>query len=117
MAVFIEKYSDQAPHMLKYMEIIKGIRQSKDDEAWKFYDDQFRRFRKSHMPTWQKPIDELYNVTMNKKYFSQPKSSNFNSPRNNNIPGQSNLFRGPKLCFAFNLERKCANNPCPYKHA
>jgi hypothetical protein len=31
----------QAPHMLKYMEMIKGIRQSKGDEAWKFYDDQF----------------------------------------------------------------------------
>jgi hypothetical protein len=46
MAVFIEKFSDQAPHMLKYMEMIKGIRQSKGDEAWKFYDDQFRRLRK-----------------------------------------------------------------------
>ena len=75
MAVFIEKFSDQAPHMLKYMEMIKGIRQSKGDEAWKFYDDQFRRLRKLHMPPWQKPIDELYNVTMNKKYFSQPKQS------------------------------------------
>jgi hypothetical protein len=46
MAVFIENFSDQAPHMLKYMEMIKGIRQSKGDEAWKFYDDQFRRLRK-----------------------------------------------------------------------
>ena len=107
----------QAPHMLKYMEMIKGIRQSKGDEAWKFYDDQFRRLRKLHMPPWQKPIDELYNVTMNKKYFSQPKNSYFNSPRNNTTPGQSNLFRGQKLCFAFNLQRKCATNPCPYKHA
>lgn len=88
--------------MLKYIEIIKGIRQSKGDEAWKFYDDQFRRLRKSHMSPWEKPIDELYNITMNKKYFTQPKSSNFNVTRNNTTPGQANLFRGPKLCFAFN---------------
>jgi hypothetical protein len=47
MAVFIDKFLDQAPHMLKYMKMIKGIRQSKGDEAWEFYEDQFRRLRRN----------------------------------------------------------------------
>lgn len=117
MAIFIEKYPDQAAHMLKYMEIIKGIKIRKGDEAWRFYDDQFRRLCKTHLPAWQKPIDELYNVTMNKKYSGQQKSYNFNAQQNNNTHRQSTIFHGPKICFAFNLQRKCVNNPCPFKHA
>ena len=106
MAVFIEKFSDQAPHMLKYMEMVKGIRQSKGDEAWKFYDDQFRRLRKLHMPPWQKPIDELYNVTINKKYFSQLKNSYFHSPRHN-------TFSWPKVVLRFQPTTQMCNHPLP----
>ena len=113
MAVFIENFSDQAPHMLKYMEMIKGIRQSKGDEAWKFYDDQFRRLRKLHMPPWQKPIDELYNVTMNKKYFSQPKKFIFPFSTQQHYTRSIKSFSWPKVVLRFQPTTQMCNQPLP----
>ena len=83
MAIYLQKFPDQSPHMLKYMLIIKDLYEDKVNDGWRYYDQQFRNLRKSHMPPLQKPIDELYNKAVNGKlsnHISNKFNPNFKTP-------------------------------------
>jgi hypothetical protein len=109
--------SDQAPHMLQYMSIIKDLYEVKVNDGWRYYDQQFRNLRKSHMSPLQKPIDELYNKAVNRKlsnHISNKFNLNFKIPPtylHSRQNGQNQPFRNNKVCFAYNKKVKCPKFP------
>lgn len=106
--------------MLKYMSIIKDLYEVKVNDGWRYYDQQFRNLRKSHMPPLQKPIDELYNKAVNRKlsnHISNKFNPNFKTPTylHSRQNGQNQPFRNNKVCFAYNKKVKCPKYPCIFK--
>ena len=48
IAIYIQKYPEEAPHLLKYMSTIKGIHEMKEVVAFHYYDLRFRVLRKGN---------------------------------------------------------------------
>lgn len=59
MAIYIEKYPEQAPHLLKYCFFIREMHKMLGDKTWRVYDENFRMLRESSDLPWQKPVEEL----------------------------------------------------------
>lgn len=102
------------------MSIIKDLYEVKVNDGWRYYDQQFRNLRKSHMPPLQKPIDELYNKAVNRKlshHISNKFNPNFKTPTylHSRQNGQNQPFRNNKVCFAYNKKVKCPKYPCIFK--
>jgi hypothetical protein len=57
IAIYIQKYPEEAPHLLKYMSTIKEINEMKGVVAFHYYDLRFRDLRKGNRQPWQKPLD------------------------------------------------------------
>ncbi|XP_056007544.1 uncharacterized protein LOC125666211 isoform X1 [Ostrea edulis] len=108
MAIYIEKKPEDAPHLLKYVSVIREIAATNGDAAWHHYDETFRKLRQSHTLPWQRTISELMvsacTIHRSKQLF-----------RNNFRPKVNDKYT--KFCFNFNNGAKCRSNPCPYKHA
>ena len=108
MAIYIEKNPQEAPHLLKYVSVIREIAATNGDAAWRHYDETFRKLRQSHTLPWQRTISELMvsacTIHRSKQLF-----------RNNFRPRFNDKYT--KFCFNFNNGAKCGSNPCPYKHA
>ena len=64
MAIYIQKFPEDAPHMLKYMSTTKNIYEMKCNESFRYYDETFRLLRKENSQPWQQEIDELYRKAM-----------------------------------------------------
>lgn len=105
MAIYIEKYPEQAPHLLKYCYFIRDMHKMLGDKSWRVYDENFCMLRESSNLPWQKPVEEL-----------RVKASaicNFQSQQ----PFRTNAGSRPiKFCYAFNNGESCSHNPCPYSH-
>lgn len=59
MAIYIEKYLEQAPRLLKYCFFIREMHKMFGNKSWRVYDENFRVLRKSSDLQWQKPVEEL----------------------------------------------------------
>ena len=107
MAVYIEKFPDQAPHLLKYCYFIRDMHKMLGDGSWRLYDEEFRQLRESTVLPWQKPLEEL---RLKAAACSFQKRS----------PTQQ-LFRKPvkhvRYCFTFNNTGLCKRDPCPFIHS
>ena len=106
MAVYIEKYSTEAPHLLKYAHMVREIYQLHGDNAFRSYDEQFRKLRETMNLPWQQPNQEL-----RLRAATLPKTSPGKQSHNQNQP-----FR-VRFCFQFNKGERCNKNPCPFKHS
>ncbi|XP_056006712.1 uncharacterized protein LOC130050528, partial [Ostrea edulis] len=104
MGIYIEKFPDQAPHLLKYCYYIRELSKLLGDKAWSLYDENFRLLKQSTDLPWQKPVEELRIKAASIHYqLQQPfRSSTGNKPI--------------KFCYAFNNGNQCIHNPCPYTH-
>ncbi|XP_056003560.1 uncharacterized protein LOC130049684 [Ostrea edulis] len=104
MGIYIEKFPDQAPHLLKYCYYIRELSKLLGDKAWSVYDENFRMLKKSTDFPWQKPVEELRIKAASTHYqLQQPfRSSTGNKPI--------------KFCYAFNNGDQCIHNPCPCTH-
>lgn len=102
-SVYIEKFPHQAPHLLKYAHMIREIQRLHGDNAFRSYDEQFRKLKESVNVPWQNPIQELRlrAATLPKTY---------------NKPSQNQSFRG-KFCFQYNKGDQCTRNPCSFRHS
>lgn len=47
MGIFIQKYPEQAPHLLKYCYFIREINKMSGDKDWKIYDENFRMLKET----------------------------------------------------------------------
>lgn len=59
MAIYIEKYLEQAPRLLKYCFFIREMHKMFGNKSWRVYDENFRMLRESSDLQWQKPVEEL----------------------------------------------------------
>lgn len=59
MAIYIDKYLEQAPHHLKYCFFIREMHKMLGNKSWRAYDENFRMLRESSDLQWQKPVEEL----------------------------------------------------------
>lgn len=114
MAIYIEKKSDEASHLLKYCEFIRELSYDHGDSAWRFYDESFRRLRETHSAPWQQPIEELRGKAISLNIKSRLNVSNFGSRQNK--PKQHSFRAKERTCFSFNRGETCSNT-CDYKHA
>lgn len=105
MAIYIEKYPEQAPHLLKYCFFIREMHKMLGEKSWRVYDENFRMLKESADLPWQKPVEELR--------VKAAAVCNFQSQQ----PFRTNAGSRPiKFCYAFNNGESCSHNPCPYSH-
>lgn len=105
-AVFIEKFPAEAPHLLKYGHMVREIYHLHGDNAFRAYDEQFRKLRESVNVPWQHPIQELRLKAATATRAYPPK-----------IPQtQTQPFR-VRYCFQYNKGERCHKTPCPFRHS
>lgn len=132
MDIYIEKRPEHARSLLKYMHTIREMYDLFGDEAWRVYDERFRRLRESLPLPWGKLVDELYTKSANSLVTTKQKNT-FRSPsRYTNTTlistatttGKSNSGPNPnqnrytyrvKTCLFYNRGEPC-KQPCPFKH-
>ena len=102
-AIYLEKYPNDAPHLLKYCHTVRELQRLHGDVAFRSYDERFRKLRETRNVPWQKPIAELLlKAATTPKYLSSKP--------------QNQPFRANKFCFQYNKGERCQRNPCRYKH-
>ena len=72
MAIHVQKYPNEASHMLKYMSTVRELYDLKNIYAVHYYDETFRLLRKTNHQPWQVPLRELHDKALHKK---RPKSN------------------------------------------
>lgn len=71
----IQKKTELAHHLLKYMSFVKEMHKLHGDSAWRSSDESFRRLRESVDLPCQKPVEELREKAValsEKQSFGQP---------------------------------------------
>jgi hypothetical protein len=129
MAIYIQKFPEDAPHMLKYMSTIKNIYEMKGNESIRYYDETFRLLRKANSQPWQQEIDELYRKAMFMKSSKFTVNHNFPQPpttakyNNGTAINPNNRRVQPFLdtnnngtCHIYNKYQCCTKRNCPYQH-
>jgi hypothetical protein len=112
MNIYLEKFPNEAPHLLKYCSIIRQLANSHGDNAWRFYDENFRKLRQSTVLPWQRTISELMVLACTTHKSKHSFRSNFRQSHQSSR--KSDTFS--RVCYAFNNGTRCKSNPCPFKH-
>ena len=74
------------------------------DQAWRSYDESFRRLKESVNLPWQKTVDEF-------RIKAATLSSKVHRPQS--FPSKNSS----KTCFVYNKGEKCKFYPCNYSHS
>ncbi|XP_056014377.1 uncharacterized protein LOC130052689 [Ostrea edulis] len=108
MSIYLQRYPAEACNLLKYCAYIREISRLHVDEAWRGYDETFRKLRESSLLPWQQPVPELrLRVAVMGPKFSDKSHPPYAKKSN---------FRPQKVCFAYNRGDKCSVSPCKYVH-
>lgn len=112
-SIHMQKTPSDAPHLFKYMYMIRDMCFTAKNDAWRYYDEEFRKLRQSSPLPWQEPLSEL----MMRANLQPTKSRQTNQPflakkQNPNYPNNR-----IKFCYSFNQGHPCRSDPCVYKHA
>jgi hypothetical protein len=103
-AIYIEKHPAEAPNLLKYGHMIRELQQLHGDNAFRSYDEQFRKLKENVNVPWQQPNQELRLKAATLSKALPPKQS------------QTQPFR-IRYCFQYNRGERCGKNPCPFRHS
>lgn len=108
-SIYLQKFPNDACNILKYAFTVREISRLHVDQAWRNYDESFRRIRESSVIPWERPIAELRlkAASMGVRQANKPQTYKANK-------GQS--FRSTKVCFAYNKGQRCNTSPCKYAH-
>lgn len=101
-AIYLEKFPTEAPNLLKYCHMIREMQYLHGDQAFRMYDEHFRKLRETVNAPWQNPVQELRLKAATTKFQFQK-------------PQQNQPFR-TRFCFQFNKGERCSRSPCPFKH-
>lgn len=104
-SIYIEKFPQEAPHLFKYCHMVREIQQLHGDNAFRAYDEHFRKLRESVVAPWQIPVQEL-----RLKAITLPK------PGYQNKTALNQPFR-VKYCYQFNKGERCTRSPCQFRHS
>lgn len=116
MAIFIQRFPDQAPFMLKYISIIKEIHDLRGLDACLFYDETFRTLRKEHQQQWQVVIDDIYRRAMFIRFPQVHNNKRHVNYQHGKRQNQSFLGQGSGTCHIFSKYESCTRKHCPYPH-
>lgn len=58
-AIYLEKFPTEAPNLLKYCHMIRKMQYLHGDQAFRMYDENFRKLRETVNVPWQNPVQEL----------------------------------------------------------
>ena len=100
-AIYLEKFPHEGANLLKYCFMVREMQYLHGDNAFRLYDEQFRKLKESVNIPWQNPVQELRLRAATLKV--------------QNKPNQSQPFRA-RICYQFNKGERCNRNPCPFKH-
>lgn len=100
--LFGKKIPTEAPNILKYCHLIREMQYLHGYQAFKMYDENFKKLRETVNVLWQNPIQELR---------LEAASTNFQFQN----PQQNQPFR-TIFCFQFNIGGRSSRSPCPFKH-
>ena len=106
MCIRLERNPLEAPHLLKYMSMIREMHRLYGEAVWRAYDESFRKLRESVEHPWQKPIEELRSKCFALAFRSPQASQPFRAKQAGRV----------RFCFAFNQGEKCKNTPCKFSH-
>lgn len=73
------------------------------DQAFRMYDENFRKLRETVNAPWQNPVQELRLKAANTKFQFQKAQ-------------QNQPFR-TRFCFQFNKGERCSRSPCTHLYA
>lgn len=105
MSIYTEKLPQESVNLLKYCFTVREIGSSNGDNAWRYYDENFRKLRQSHKVPWQVPITEYMVKASTLTHSSRPSSYT-----------QYSAISPRLFCFSYNNGKKCKNSPCNFKH-
>ncbi|KAK3107318.1 hypothetical protein FSP39_011751 [Pinctada imbricata] len=111
--IYLEKYPNEAANLLKYCSIVRDVHKCADDQAWRSYDESFRRLRQTSKLPWQKPVEELRMKAISGIFRKTPRDS-FRNKSQSTFWGKGNKI---KFCFAYNKGERCSPSTCQYLHA
>ena len=114
-AIYVQKFPQEAPNMLKYMSTIRELYDLKNIYAVHYYDETFRLLRKSNHQHWQMPIRELHDKALYKK---RPNQFQTHPTRNNYSNRTDQPFLGPRddICHIYNKYQSCNRINCIFQH-
>ena len=92
----------RSKNLFKYGHMIREMQYLHGDNAFRQYDEQFRKLKETINVPWQIPVQELrLKVASSKLYPAKLQ--------------QKQSFR-PRVCYQYNKGERCNRIPCPYKH-
>ena len=111
VAIYVVRFPNEAPKLLKYCEIVRDIAAKFGD--WLFYDEQFRLLRQTAPNKY--PWDAVHWELWLKVTF-RGRQPPFTGDRPNNNRPRSNQLPFPKgTCWAFQAGRFCGSG-CKFDH-
>ena len=106
-AVYTQKWPEQSPALLKYMEIVRNIASRGGD--FRRYDETFRRIRERNQIAWDSLHTELYLMVMPTSSHSR------NMQLSSHSRNTQSFCRTPNgYCIKFHKGQHCPG--CKYKH-
>ncbi|XP_056001605.1 uncharacterized protein LOC130048632 [Ostrea edulis] len=107
ISIYLQKFPQEASNLLKYMYQIREISKLHGDQAWRNYDESFRKIRETSLLPWERVVTELRLKAASMGIRSPNKSQG--------SFGKRQPFR-PRYCFAYNKGQKCISHPCKFSH-
>ena len=104
MSVYVEKYPDQAIHMLQYIGHIQEMAQMSGENAARHYDQMFRKWRQNTPLPWN-----VINQSLHAKALAV-------GLRQKIVPGKKGTGTQQRPCFSLRYKGVCNNESCPYRH-
>ena len=104
MSIYVEKYPDQAVHMLQYMGHIQEMAQMSGEFVARHYDQMFRNWRQSTPLPWN-----FINQSLHAKALAV-------GLRQKVVPSKRGTAQQQKPRFFFRSKGFCNNSSCPYRH-
>ena len=104
MSIYVEKYPDQAVHIMQYMGHIQEMAQISGEFAARHYDKMFRNWRQRTPLPWN-----VINQSLHAKALAV-------GLRQKVVSSKRGTAQQQKSCFFFRSKGFCNNSYCPYRH-
>lgn len=98
--IYLQKNPNDACHLLKYCHSLREMSRMHVDEAWRSYDETFRKLRESSTLPWKQPVNEL-------RLKAAAMGSKVQYQQYTQFNGKKNLFRPHRVCFVYNRGEQC----------
>ena len=114
MAIYTEKSPMEAPHLVKYMEIVRDLARRSQGMSWYIYDQQFRMLRETVPIPWGRLHTEFWLMASSTPNF-RPNRQPFHANKSNRSNNQGRKFL-ERTCWTYNRRGFCGDQSCSFQH-